>query len=225
MICIEAKGIKKSYQDSDQMIKVLAGLDLSIETGELVSVTGQSGCGKSTLLHLLGLLDSPDEGTIELLGSPVSSTMPNAAQIRNQDLGFVFQFHYLIDDLSALHNVALPLLIAGHKSAYAMSEAQNLLARFNMASRVNHYPNQLSGGEQQRVALARALINKPKIVFADEPTGNLDPEHSMEVWNLIQEMNKELKQTFVIVTHDATLAALADSEYVLKNGVLDRVLA
>ncbi len=220
MICLKASNLKKSYQDSDQHIQVLDGVNISINSGELVSITGQSGCGKSTLLHLLGLLDAPDEGTIDFMGNPVSSSAIDADMIRNRDIGFVFQFHYLINDLTALENVALPLLIGGHNINSANAKALNLLEYFKLGKRIKHYPNQLSGGEQQRVALARALVNNPKIVFADEPTGNLDPAHSLDVWNLINDLNQEYQQTFVIVTHDPDLAKLANTKYTLSNGVL-----
>lgn len=220
MICLEASNLSKSYRDSDQLIQVLDDVDISVQTGDFICITGQSGCGKSTLLHLLGLLDKPDQGKIELFGKEVSSEMKEAPNIRNRDLGFVFQFHYLIDDLSAVENVALPLLISGEEIKPSMQKAEELLLRFNMQNRLKHFPNQLSGGEQQRIALARALINQAKIVFADEPTGNLDPTHSMDVWNLMLELNRDFAQTFVIVTHDSEYAKLAKVRYELLNGKL-----
>lgn len=223
LICLQATNLKKCYHDSDQLINVLNGVDISIASGELVSVTGKSGCGKSTLLHLLGLLDSPDDGSIRLFDSPVSSKMKEAPAIRNRDLGFVFQFHYLIDDLNAVQNVALPLLIAGNSQKHSLDKAAELLSGFNMSHRLKHYPSQLSGGEQQRIALARALINDPKIVFADEPTGNLDPQHSMEVWDLICRLNSDRMQTFVIVTHDHSLANMAQSRYELTEGLIRKL--
>ncbi len=220
MICISARNITKSYHDSDQLISVLTGVDLDVESGDLISITGQSGCGKSTLLHILGLLDDPDSGQVLINGQEISARMPSAPTIRNRDIGFVFQFHYLIEDLTARENTALPLLIAGKSKADSFREAETLLQRLGLGTRAGHYPNQLSGGEQQRVALARALANKPKLVLADEPTGNLDPAHSLEVWKLIVELNKELGQTFVIVTHDRGLAALSNKSYELSGGKL-----
>jgi lipoprotein-releasing system ATP-binding protein len=146
--------------------------------------------------------------------------MAKANQIRNRDIGFVFQFHYLMEDLNSRENVALPMLIAGSNKHSAFQRADELLALLGLEQRVNHYPNMLSGGEQQRLALARALINKPKIVLADEPTGNLDPQHSLEIWNLFEKLNRELGQTFVIVTHDAELAGRSQKRYELRDGIL-----
>ena len=221
MICLSARNIVKSYHDSDQLISVLTGVDLDVESGDLISITGQSGCGKSTLLHILGLLDDPDSGTVLIDGQEITARMPAAPTIRNRDIGFVFQFHYLIEDLTARENVVLPLLIAGRSRQESFREADILLERLGLGSRTGHYPNQLSGGEQQRVALARALANKPKLILADEPTGNLDPNHSLEVWKLIVELNKESNQTFVIVTHDRDLAALSNKTYELSGGQLN----
>ena len=218
MNILSAREISKSYTDSDQRIVVLEKASLEVEQGALISITGQSGCGKSTLLHILGLLDEPDHGKVFIKGRETSSKSVDAPAVRNQDIGFVFQFHYLIEDLTARENVALPLLIAGRKLKDALIEADRLLELLSLAKRVGHYPNQLSGGEQQRVALARALITRPAIVLADEPTGNLDPANSLEVWNLIRKLNKELGQTFVVVTHDRELARLADQTYELSKG-------
>jgi len=215
---LAATDISKSYLDSVQRIVVLDRASLDVEQGSLISITGQSGCGKSTLLHILGLLDAPDQGKVFIKGKEAGAQSPDAPAIRNQDIGFVFQFHYLIEDLSARENVALPLLISGQKLKDALIEADRLLELLAMGNRGKHYPNQLSGGEQQRVALARALITKPAIVLADEPTGNLDPANSLEVWNLIRRLNQELGQTFVVVTHDRDLAALADQTYELSKG-------
>jgi lipoprotein-releasing system ATP-binding protein len=155
-------------------------------------------------------------------GREINSTVPEAASIRNLELGFVFQFHYLIEDLNAQENVALPMIISGVNSSQAIKKAAELLQALDLEDRINHYPNQLSGGEQQRVALARALINNPKIVLADEPTGNLDPEHSAEVWDMIIKLNKERGQTFVIVTHDIVNASKAKVIYNLSEGKLEK---
>ena len=221
MTILSAIDICKKYQDSHRSITVLQDANLQVQSGELVSITGQSGCGKSTLLHILGLLDDSDSGSIEIAGSKVNSRHPDAPYIRNSKIGFVFQFHYLVEDLNAAKNVALPLLIAGKKLALALRESQELLAQLGLKDRINHYPNQLSGGEQQRVALARALINKPSIVLADEPTGNLDPANSLEVWKLMRRLNEDLGQTFVVVTHDRELAKLASKSYELSQGKLN----
>ena len=220
MICLAGYSLHKSYADKGQDIRVLAGTDLEVENGELVCITGKSGCGKSTLLHILGLLDDPDSGRVLINGAEVSARHANAHVIRNRDIGFVFQFHYLVEDLNARENVALPMLIAGASRATAFSEADKLLDLLRLSARNTHYPNQLSGGEQQRLALARALINHPRIVLADEPTGNLDPQHSAEVWDLFFELNRDLQQTFVIVTHDRELAKQSPKTYELRDGKL-----
>ncbi len=220
MICLAGYSLFKTYEDRGQDIQVLKGADLEVESGEMVCITGKSGCGKSTLLHILGLLDDPDSGKVCINGSGISARDPGAHIIRNREIGFVFQFHYLIEDLNARENVALPNLIAGSDRALAFERASGLLRRLGLEQRASHYPNQLSGGEQQRLALARALINEPKIVLADEPTGNLDPQHSFEVWELIRKLNHELNQSFVIVTHDRELAKQSHKAYELKDGKL-----
>jgi lipoprotein-releasing system ATP-binding protein len=220
LICLAGKSLHKTYSDRGQLIEVLRDTNFEVECGELVCITGKSGCGKSTLLHILGLLDDPDSGKVLIGGEEVSSKMAKANQIRNRDIGFVFQFHYLMEDLNSRENVALPMLIAGSNKHSAFQRADELLAMLGLEQRVNHYPNMLSGGEQQRLALARALINKPKIVLADEPTGNLDPQHSLEIWNLFEKLNRELGQTFVIVTHDAELAGRSQKRYELRDGIL-----
>lgn len=220
MHILEARSLVKTYQDSLQKIEVLKGASITIDEAALISITGKSGSGKSTLLHILGLLDSPDKGDLLYLGTPVSSSSKNAPQLRNKELGFVFQFHYLIDDLSAEENVALPLIIGGQSQAMSLSRARELLKSFGLEDRQKHYLNQLSGGEQQRVSLARALANHPRLVLADEPTGNLDPENSQEIWQTILKLNREQGQAFVIITHDKDSAGLAKSSYSLQNGVL-----
>jgi len=223
MFCLAGYNLNKSYVDSDQNIHVLRDCSLEVKQGQMVCITGQSGCGKSTLLHILGLLDAPDSGEVHISGRKVISTMPEAPSIRNQELGFVFQFHYLVEDLSARENVALPLIIAGQNSNMAMKKASELLTNLGLAERINRYPNQLSGGEQQRVSLARALINEPRIILADEPTGNLDPEHSAEVWQMMLNLNRQQGQSFVIVTHDLQSARLADQTYDLSLGKLSLI--
>jgi lipoprotein-releasing system ATP-binding protein len=215
-----AYDIRKAYHDSDQIIEVLLGTNLEVDEHDFICITGKSGCGKSTLLHLMGLLDAPDTGEIHIRGRQISALSHDAAAIRNKDLGFVFQFHYLVEDLSAAENVALPIMISGQSSAKALVRARELLSILGLQDRLNRYPNQLSGGEQQRVALARALANSPALVLADEPTGNLDPGHSTEVWDMMHKLNRELGQAFVIVTHDVEAAAKAPKRYELTSGVL-----
>jgi lipoprotein-releasing system ATP-binding protein len=219
---LSAKHLKKSYIDSDQTITVLTDASLDVCSGDFICITGKSGCGKSTMLHIMGLLDAPDDGELWIGEKQVDSLSSDAPRIRNQDLGFVFQFHYLVEDLSATDNVALPMLIAGDSESEARKRASELLVHLGLGDRLTRFPNQLSGGEQQRVSLARALVNKPKIVLADEPTGNLDPLHSSEVWDMMKSLNKELNQAFVIVTHDAEAAGKADVVYELVDGVLIR---
>ncbi len=223
MHCLAGYNLTKSYIDSDQRIDVLKGCSLEVEEARIVCITGQSGCGKSTLLHLLGLLDSPDAGEVSIGGRKVTSQSAEASLIRNKELGFVFQFHFLIEDLNARENVALPLIIAGESTSKALHRASDLLASLGLAERIFRYPNQLSGGEQQRVSLARALINNPRIILADEPTGNLDPTHSSEVWQMMQELNKQQGQAFIIVTHDLQSARLAHQTYNLDQGILNPV--
>jgi lipoprotein-releasing system ATP-binding protein len=223
MFCLAGYNLNKSYIDSDQNIHVLRDCTLEVKPGQMVCITGQSGCGKSTLLHILGLLDAPDSGEVQISGRTVISTMQEAPSIRNHELGFVFQFHYLVEDLSARENVALPLIIAGQNSTKAIKKASELLSTLGLAERINRYPNQLSGGEQQRVSLARALINEPRIILADEPTGNLDPEHSAEVWQMMLTLNRQQGQSFVIVTHDLQSARLADQTYDLSSGKLSLI--
>lgn len=220
MHIISGINLFKSYQDSDQVIEVLSDTTLEVNTAELICITGKSGCGKSTLLHILGLLDAPDKGKIIIGDREITSTSAEAPKIRNQELGFVFQFHYLVEDLSAAENVALPLLIAGTSTAKALQRARELLSLLGLEHRLSRYPNQLSGGEQQRVSLARALVNKPRIVLADEPTGNLDPGHSTEVWEMMQKLNKEMGQAFIVVTHDTEAAKRANRVYELRQGAL-----
>lgn len=220
MYAIEAHQITKNYWDGDQQIQVLTGVNLNVETGELLCITGKSGCGKSTLLHILGLLDTQDSGKVLIAGKEIDSKSKEAPYIRNKDLGFVFQFHYLIEDLTATENVALPMLIGGVTISKATKRACELLTGLGLNDRLNRYPNQLSGGEQQRVSLARALANDPKIVLADEPTGNLDPAHSGEVWDMMLKLNREMGQAFIIVTHDAESARKAHKLYDLHDGEL-----
>ncbi|MDD2229400.1 MAG: ABC transporter ATP-binding protein [Candidatus Cloacimonetes bacterium] len=220
MLCLAGYNLSKSYIDSDQSIHVLSDATLEVQEAEMISITGQSGCGKSTLLHILGLLDMPDSGKVVIGGKEINSQMPEAPAVRNKEIGFVFQFHYLVEDLSARENVALPMIIAGQSSGVSLKRANELLTNLGLADRLNRYPNQLSGGEQQRVSLARALINNPKIVLADEPTGNLDPQHSAEVWQMILRLNREFGQAFVIVTHDSDSARLASTTYTLTKGKL-----
>lgn len=218
-----AEHLKKTYWDSNQELNILTDVNLSLEEGEFACISGQSGCGKSTLLHLLGLLDTPDSGNVIINGQIQTPDSADVNLIRNKMIGFVFQFHYLMEDLTAWENVALPLMIGGVSKKQSLEKAKDMLANLNMASRLSHFPHQLSGGEQQRVALARALINQPKVVLADEPTGNLDPEHSKEVLELIFKLNQEFKCAFILVTHDLSIADRSPNHYKLADGILHRL--
>jgi lipoprotein-releasing system ATP-binding protein len=212
---IIAKGIKKSYGD----IHVLQGVDLDISKGEIISIIGKSGAGKSTLLHILGTLDNADSGQLILNGKEISGlSEKDLAKFRNENIGFVFQFHHLLHEFTALENVCIPAYIAGKPSAPTEKYAKEILAYLGLSDRMGHKPNQLSGGEAQRVAVARALINNPAVVFADEPTGNLDKLSSESLHQLILGLRKDFGLTFVIVTHNSDLARLSDRVITLEDG-------
>lgn len=212
---IECKGIKKFYQQ----LEVLKGIDLSVKTGEFISIIGASGAGKSTLLHIIGSLDQADEGTIQIDGTSLNSLKLKAlAQFRNKHIGFIFQFHHLLPEFSALENVCLPGLIAGRNDHELKIQATELLYKLAMENRLDHKPGQLSGGEQQRVALARALINNPKILLADEPTGNLDEQNAKQVLNMIMNLKSENNMTVILVTHDTQIALNADRTLTMRDG-------
>ncbi len=220
MCLLIAVNLKKSYIEVSGKLEVLKGLNLEVNSGEMVAITGESGSGKSTLLHLLGMLDKPDEGDIYYSGKRINVHDKKVNEFRNKKIGFVFQFHYLLEDFTAEENVAMPMFLATKNLKKSIKEAQNLLKTLDMFERKEHYPNQLSGGEQQRVAVARALINNPEIIFADEPTGNLDAKHSNELMELLIKFNKINDQTFVIVTHNQDITKVVDKHFVLENGVL-----
>lgn len=214
---LRATNIYKSYGQ----IPVVKGVSLQIEKGEIVSITGSSGAGKSTLLHILGTLDAPDSGEVFLNDHSLTHLKDKAlAQFRNHQLGFVFQFHHLLPEFTALENVCIPGWIKGRKRKEVEDQAMHLLTVLRVESRINNKPQQLSGGEQQRVAVARALINNPAIVFADEPTGNLDSKNAKELHQLFIELRKEFQQTFLIVTHNEELAAKSDRMLQMKDGLL-----
>ncbi len=214
---IEAKGIIKRYGS----LEVLRGVDVSIAQGEVVSVVGPSGAGKTTLLQILGTLDGADAGTVTYDGTDVGRLRPNElARFRNQNIGFVFQFHQLLPEFTTVENVAIPALIGGAKRDDAYARAKQLLDYMGLAGRFDHKPAQLSGGERQRVAVARALVNSPKVVLADEPSGSLDTANKQELHRLFFRLRDEMKQTFVIVTHDEALAAEADRTLRMQDGLI-----
>ncbi len=219
-ILIKAEGIYKSYIENDGKLEILKGASLEISRGQTVSITGQSGCGKSTLLHILGMLDKPDQGRIVFNGKEISTDDKKLHKFRNNNLGFVFQFHYLLEDFTAIENVAMPMLVSGKSHKVSLKQAEELLKLLDMKDRKDHYPNQLSGGEQQRIAIARALINRPDLLLADEPTGNLDPTHSTEVIDLLLKLNKEIDQTVLLVTHNPIIADQTERKLELVEGIL-----
>jgi lipoprotein-releasing system ATP-binding protein len=218
---LRAKGIFKSFPSGGGLLQVLNGIEMEVREGEITSVVGASGVGKSTLLHILGTLDRPSRGEIEIDGENVlTMNGVRLAKFRNRRLGFVFQFHHLLPEFSAWENVAIPQLIAGLPLSKAKKRAYELLGQVKLRERSEHSPSQLSGGEQQRLAVARALANQPKLVLADEPSGNLDKASSEELHNLIWELNRTKGQVFVLVTHDEELAHKANRVYRLREGVL-----
>jgi lipoprotein-releasing system ATP-binding protein len=212
---LRASGIRKSYGE----LEILKGIDLEIASGEVVSIVGSSGAGKTTLLQILGTLDRPDKGLITLDDvDPFSLSSRKLAAFRNQSIGFIFQFHQLLPEFSALENVILPALIKGTSMADAIKQGEELIELIGLSERKDHHPSELSGGEQQRIAVCRALINKPKIIFADEPSGNLDSANSEELHKLFFQLREQFGQTFVIVTHNESLANMADRKLVMKDG-------
>lgn len=212
---IEIKGVTKSFGS----LQVLKGIDLRIEKGEIVSIVGPSGAGKTTLLQILGTLDKPDSGSVVVDGIETSMLSTNKlSEFRNTHLGFVFQFHQLLPEFTAIENIMIPAYIAGMKPKEARSRAEELLAFMGLSDRATHKPNELSGGEKQRVAVARALMNNPAVILADEPSGSLDSKNKEELHKLFFELRDKFGQTFVIVTHDETLATLTDRTIHLKDG-------
>jgi lipoprotein-releasing system ATP-binding protein len=206
---IEVRGLQKSYFLDGKEVPVLRGLDLAVESGEMWSITGPSGVGKSTLMHILGTLDAPTSGQVLLDDQEVFSlSASQLAHFRNEKIGFVFQFHHLLPELTALENVQMPLMIRGVKAGVAAREAKRWLERVGLGERLEHKPGELSGGQQQRVALARALVTGPKLLLADEPTGNLDEETGLAIVELMRELNRELGMTVIMVTHNPRLLAL-----------------
>ncbi|MBP6755437.1 MAG: ABC transporter ATP-binding protein [Bacteroidia bacterium] len=214
---ITGKQIKKKYGELD----VLKGVDLHIAPSEIVSIVGSSGAGKTTLLTILGTLDKPTTGDIEFNGINITSlSEKKLAQFRNQYIGFVFQFHHLLPEFTALENICIPAFINKTSKKEAELNAYKLLDLLGLKDRASHKPSELSGGEQQRVAVARALINNPKVIFADEPSGNLDSTNAQKLHELFFTLRQELKQTIVVVTHNETLANMADRKLVMKDGLI-----
>lgn len=212
---IQVKNINKSYGS----LQVLRDINLSVKKGEVVSIVGASGAGKTTLLQIIGTLDRADSGELFINGQDISKLKDRKlSQFRNENIGFVFQFHNLLPEFAALENVCMPALIKGKSMDEAKKEAMQLLEFLNLGERAQHKPSELSGGEQQRVAVARALINKPAVILADEPSGNLDSQHAKELHNLFFQLREQYNQTFIIVTHNEELAAMADRKITMKDG-------
>ena len=215
---IKIENIRKSFGN----LQVLKGINLEIGKGEIVSIVGPSGAGKTTLLQIIGTLDKPDEGEVVIDGVKISTlSKKKLSDFRNQNIGFVFQFHQLLPEFSALENIMIPAFIAGVSTKEAKTRAKELLEFMNLSDRADHKPNQLSGGEKQRVAVARALINNPAVVLADEPSGSLDSKNKEELHQLFFQLREKFGQTFVIVTHDEGLAAICDRKIEMKDGVIE----
>ena len=214
---LQATGIKKSYGN----LSILKGVDFQVSAGKIVCIVGASGAGKSTLLHILGTLDQPDEGELTLNGTKINQLKANELSIyRNLNIGFVFQFHHLLPEFTALENICIPAYIANKTKKEAENKAMELLALLDLKNRADHKPNQLSGGEQQRVSVARALINRPAIILADEPSGNLDSANAEALHQLFINLRDQFNQTFVIVTHNEGLAKISNRVVTMKDGFI-----
>ena len=212
---LKATGIQKAYGD----LSILKGVDLTVASGEVISIVGSSGAGKTTLLQILGTLDRPDQGELLIDGiNPFTLSSKGLADFRNKSIGFIFQFHQLLPEFSALENAMLPALIGGKSKKEAEERAQHLFQKLNIGHRTAHKPSELSGGEQQRVAVCRSLMNQPAVIFADEPSGNLDTKNAQELHELFFQLREEFKQTFVIVTHNESFAQMADRSLVMRDG-------
>jgi len=220
-LVISCENLSKVYQDGNNQVEVLKGVDLALQQGEMLAIVGSSGSGKSTLLHILGTLDTATAGIAKIKNQEVSKlSRTEQAAFRNQNLGFIYQFHHLLMEFSAVENVAMPLLIKGLTAKEAKLQALDMLEKVGLAHRSDHKPSALSGGERQRVAIARALVTKPALVLADEPTGNLDKQNAIKIYDLINELNQSLNTSFVVVTHDLELADKLGKIAYLDDGKL-----
>ncbi|PJJ79160.1 ABC transporter ATP-binding protein [Mucilaginibacter auburnensis] len=217
---LKATAIYKAYGQ----LPILKGVDIEVQKSEIVTIVGASGAGKSTLLNILGTLDTPDSGQLFINDVELNKlNNKKLSDFRNRQIGFIFQFHHLLAEFDALENVCIPAFIAGMPKAQAEKRAKELLDMLGLSSRFDHKPSQLSGGEQQRVAVARALINEPSLIFADEPSGNLDSNNARDLHELFVRLRKEFKQTFIIVTHNEELANISDRKVFMKDGLIEQV--
>lgn len=221
-LILELKDVKKSFQSGKRWLKVLSGVDLKVYAGESVAIVGQSGSGKSTLLQIAGLLDKPSEGSVRFREANVGEASDNTkANLRREQFGFVYQFHHLLPEFTALENVLMPARLGNQMGmAEATGRARELLIELNLAERMHHHPTELSGGEQQRVAIARALMNRPSVLFADEPTGNLDPATADSVFKMFRKLADSHKLAVIMVTHNYELAKSCDHVYRMQEGLL-----
>jgi lipoprotein-releasing system ATP-binding protein len=219
---LKVNNLKKSFEMGKSQVEILKGISFEISEGEMVAITGPSGAGKSTLLHLLGTLEKPSSGEITLDGRTISNEKDFIlAKIRNEMIGFVFQFHFLFSEFTALENVMIPILVGGKSRTIAKENAERLLLDLDLKNRIHHRPSELSGGEQQRVAIARALANDPQIILADEPTGNLDSLNTNKIYELLKEINSKTRQTFLIVTHNSVLSDGMDRKMNIVDGLIN----
>ena len=219
---LKVNNLKKSFEMGKSQVEILKGISFEISEGEMVAITGPSGAGKSTLLHLLGTLEKPSSGEITLDGRTISNEKDFIlAKIRNEMIGFVFQFHFLFSEFTALENVMIPILVGGKSRTIAKENAERLLLDLDLKNRIHHRPSELSGGEQQRVAISRALANDPQIILADEPTGNLDSLNTNKIYELLKEINSKTRQTFLIVTHNSVLSDGMDRKMNIVDGLIN----
>lgn len=215
------KNLNKTYKKGKIFHHILKNISFSIQTNEMIAILGKSGSGKSTLLHLLAGLDLPDSGSVFFKSKNIYKlSNKKISELRNKEFGFIYQFHYLLSDFNVLENIMIPILISGVEKKYAKKSAKKILLKIGLKKKIHHYPNELSGGERQRVSVARAIVNKPSLIFADEPTGNLDSLNSKIVFNLLKELKETNKTTCLIVTHDPKIANKIPKKLEIKNGYL-----